>query len=385
MKFAHNVIAVAVVSSLVGSTVSQECFNRGKKNYSLAWAAQGANFFDDWNFGEQDFTNGAVRYVNRSEATQDKLTQAFGNHAIVKPGVIEQDDKGARRKSIRLSTEKSWTYFLVAMKFSHTPFGCGVWPAFWSNGASGNWPRTGELDILEYWNNAKSEVSFHTAISEADGCKLDKAQLKQKGCPHFADVNNKLMPWLAYDCQTDYSTFPPRLGCAPTSDQHTPKTGEEFANNPGVMAAEWTKEYIKVFYIPEAEIPEDLESGSPQPDNWDKYIISYYPFAASEKAHPGSCNLTGQGVSSAQSFVLNIELCGGRGSLEFPFGCNGFSTCRNKQYAGPGDCCTEYMTDDKKSAEALAKNAFFNISYVKVWQQAEKEARSGNADGEIVV
>jgi len=374
----HNVTAMAAAFPVVASEVSSQCFDYSQQNYSLAWAAQGTTFFDDWNFGEQDYTNGAVRYVGRDEAIKDTLTQAFGNHAIVRPGSIESDKDGIRRKSIRLNTKKEFTYFLVAMKYSHAPFGCGVWPAFWTNGADGNWPVSGELDIFEYWNNARSEVSFHTSISKVDGCKLDRAQLNKKGCPHFEDVNKDLRP---YDCQTNYNAFPPRLGCAPSRSKDDRKTGEEYSNNPGVMAAEWTKEFIKVFYIPEAEIPEDLESGAPKPNTWDKYVISYYPFAASEKANPGSCNLTGKGVSSAQSFVLNIELCGGRGSLEFPFMCNGVSTCRNKQYAGPGDCCTQYMTDDKKSAEALAKNAFFNISYIKVWQQAEDD----QAVSEIVV
>jgi len=253
----------------------------------------------------------------------------------------------------------------------------------------GNWPTDGELDILEYWNHAKSEVSFHTVTSKEDGCKLDKAQLTKRGCPQFDDVNNDLLPWLAYNCQTDYTKMPPHLGCAPTSDRHRRFTGEEYANNPGVIAAEWTQEFIKVFYIPEAQIPKDLEAGvSPQPDTWDEWIISYYPFAASERAHPGSCNLSSQSLASPQAFVLNIELCGDRGSLEFPFMCNGMSTCRNKKYAGPGDCCYEYMTDDKKSSEALSKHAFFNISWIKVWQQDQQQATGEAAVGrahEIVV
>lgn len=381
-NFVHDVTAIAAAFSVVESAVSPQCFDYGKKNYSLAWSAQGTTFFDDWNFGEQDFTNGAVRYVGRDEAVKDTLTQAFATHAIVRPGAIERAATGDHRKSIRLNSKKDFTYFLVAMKYSHSPFGCGVWPAFWTSGADGNWPSSGELDIFEYWNNAKSEVSFHTSVSKVDGCKLDKAQLNKKGCPQFDDKNKDLRP---YDCQTNYTAFPPRLGCAPSPDHMVRKTGEEYSNNPGVMAAEWTKEYIKVFYIPEAEIPEDLESGAPKPDTWDKYVISYYPFAASEKAHPGSCNLTGKGVSSAQTFVLNIELCGGRGSLEFPFMCNGISTCRNKNYAGPGDCCTEYMTNDKKSSEAIDNHAFFNISYIKVWQQTEDQAKSGDAVSEIVV
>lgn len=367
-----NLIMCVVVFQVSAAT---ECFDTGAKNYSLEWAAQGSSFFDDWDFGETDYTNGAVRYVGREEARNESLTQVVDEFAILRAGPIEKDSNGARRKSLRLSSSKSFKYFLVAMKFSHTPFGCGVWPAFWSNGASGVWPTDGELDILEYWNHAKSEVSFHTAISETDGCKLDLAQVAKKGCPHFADVNNKFTPWYAGDCQTDYNEFPPRLGCAPTSDQHKLKTGEEYSNSPGVISAEWTEEYIKVFYIPEAQIPKDLESGAPQPDTWDDFIISYYPFAASEKAHPGSCPAAGRGVSAAQAFILNIELCGGRGSLEFPFMCNGPSLCRNHNYAGKGDCCTEYMTDKDKSDKAIAADAFFNISYIKVWQDKKRASK----------
>jgi len=212
--------------------------------------------------------------------------------------------------------------------------------------------------------SAKSEVSFHTVKNPEDGCKLDKKILNQPGCPHFSDVNNLYDPFLQYDCQTNYTAFPPRLGCAPSSDQHERMTGEQYASNPGVIAAEWTREFIKVFYIPEAQIPADLALGvAPKPDNWDQFIISYYPFADSK------CNLTSQSLASPQSFVLNIELCGDRGSLEFPLGCNGLSMCRNKRYAGAGDCCYEYMTDENKSGDALEANAFFNISWIKVWQQ----------------
>lgn len=353
------------------SSASGACFDRTGYNYTLSWAAEGANFFDDWKFGETDYTGGAVRYVSRDTAHRENLTQAFQDYAIVRPGGIENTTR-LQRKSVRLSTHKNWTYFVTAMRFHHTPYGCGVWPAFWSNGASGNWPTDGELDMMEYWNDAVSEVSFHTALSKADGCKLDKAQLRQKGCPQFEDVNNEFLPWQAYDCQTDYAKRPfPRLGCAPTSDQHRPLTGKQYAENPGIIAAEWTHGFIKVFYIPEAEIPEDLTEGNvPRPDTWDKWIISYYPFAASERAHPGTCNLTGQALVSPQSFVLNIELCGDRGSNSFPLsGCNSTLMCRRMEYARPGDCCYDYMTDAKKSSENIATKAFFNISWIKVWQQ----------------
>jgi len=309
---------------------------------------------------------------------RDRLTFATDNYAIVRPGSVEnasdvvQSSPRAQtrraRQSIRLSTKQNWTYFLTAMRYTHVPYGCGVWPAFWSNGASGNWPVDGELDILEYWNHAKSEVSFHTVTSKEDGCRLNSSALNKPDCPHFTDVNNELLPWLRYDCQTNYSLVPPHLGCAPTSNQQIRRTGAEYASTPGVIAAEWTMQFIKVFFIPEAELPADLVNGtSPRPDTWDQFVISYYPFADS------GCNLSSRSLSSPQSLVLNIELCGNRGSLEFPLGCNGVSTCTNKAKAVPGDCCYEYITNTKKSSDALASHAYFNISWIKVWKNTKIE------------
>lgn len=144
------------------------------------------------------------------------------------------------------------------------------------------------------------------------------------------------------------------------------------------------KSTSRFFYIPEAQIPKDLESGAPQPDTWDQFIISYYPFADSEKARPGSCNLTSRSLSSAQSLVLNIELCGQAGSETFPSQCQKpWSRCSRKSSAGKGDCCTEYMTDPAKSDEALARDGFFNISYIKIWQEQQVTPAS-NVDEVIV-
>ena len=372
--FKHVNFQSLVFATLLPVVLSQKerCFEQSLKNYTLSWQAQGVTFFDDWDYGEQDFTGGAVRYLPRDEAMAEKLTVPEENYAILRPGAVENTTR-VQRKSIRLSSAKNWTYYLTAMRYNHVPYGCGVWPAFWSNGASGNWPRDGELDILEHWNGAKSEVSFHTIADKADGCKLDPKQLNKEGCPHFADINNVYLPWLRYDCQTNYSEMPPHLGCAPQSDKHPRKTGQEYADNPGVMAAEWTKDFIKVFYIPETEIPSDLAHGvSPRPDTWDRWILSYYPFAASDKAIPGSCPLTSRSLASAQSFVLNIELCGDRASHEFPWECGGEKyplNCKRQKYATYGDCCYDYMTNAEKSDSALEATAFFNISWIKVWQQ----------------
>ena len=47
------------------------------------------------------------------------------------------------------------------MDARHMPYGCGTWPAWWSNGP--NWPYGGEIDILEGVNAfTQNQVSLHT-------------------------------------------------------------------------------------------------------------------------------------------------------------------------------------------------------------------------------
>lgn len=53
--------------------------------------------------------------------------------------------------SARLNTEKKFTVQYGRIEASiWLPGEIGVWPAFWTLGASGNWPNCGEIDIFEY-------------------------------------------------------------------------------------------------------------------------------------------------------------------------------------------------------------------------------------------
>ena len=60
----------------------------------------------------------------------------------------------------------------------------------------------------------------------------------------------------------------------------------------------------QIFHLPEEEIPSDLDADSPQPDEWDKYLLSYYPFAASEAAS-GECPEPAT-LLNPQVLVLNM-------------------------------------------------------------------------------
>ena len=71
------------------------------------------------------------------------------------------------RKSVRITTDFSYTQGIVVLDAVHMPTGCGTWPAFWSNGP--NWPSGGEIDIVEGVNTyTNDQVTLHTN----PGCAL---------------------------------------------------------------------------------------------------------------------------------------------------------------------------------------------------------------------
>lgn len=66
-------------------------------------------------------------------------------HAILRVETTAQ--VSGNRQSVRLQQPTSFNGGLVILDAVHMPTGCGIWPAFWTNGP--NWPYTGEIDIVE--------------------------------------------------------------------------------------------------------------------------------------------------------------------------------------------------------------------------------------------
>merc|ERR1711920_240144 len=164
-------------------------------------------------------------------------------------------------------------------------------------------------------------------------------------------------------------------------------------SRPGIIAMQRTRGYAKLFFIPEQEIPEDFANDEPKLESWDQWLISYYPFAASEANHPGSCENPEQ-IMTAQRFVFNIAFCGDWASKVW----GSSPSCASKvgpkyvdsnvslpssevatqcravdpqaEYSPQQDCCTRFITDEADTwgaNEYLLQRAFFNISWMKVY------------------
>lgn len=205
------------------------------------------------------------------------------------------------------------------------------------------WPKGGELDILEYANDEQNKVTFH--IDQA--CTLDSKQVDQCAPKDAGTLHSNA-------CETNY--FENKLGCMPKQKQ---LRGDYLANSPGIIAAEWASDHITVFYIPEAEIPADLRSDTPQPSTWGKWVIAYFPFQA------GCKNMMGM-----QELVLNMQLCGDwAGATWKKHSCQAATgkwsgTCQ-VGLSQPSDCCTKWVTSDMAGYQLQSQ--YFDIQSLKVY------------------
>jgi len=324
--------------------------------YKLNWEAKGESFFDTFEFLKNDDNHGAADYLSKDDALTVGVAKAYGTHAILTAGPASKTKK-YKRTTAKISTKKNWKYFLAAMKYSHVPFGCGVWPAFFTLAPNAKWPYGGEVDILEYVNSDVSKASVHGGES----CTLNAQATQKYGKMPDRNAMN-------YDCVTKY---PSKLGCAPNKWM---KTGQAWSNSPGVIAMQWTDEFIKIFFFPEDEVPEGFDSDSPEPDTWDtKYLFSYYPLKES------GCS---SNFMQEQQLIMQVNFCGDwagkvwgqdRTCKHLISGCRSVDPLR--EYAPAQDCCTQFISDETqihKTQDYLSERAFFNISWMKVYQQDEQ-------------
>eukprot|EP00445_Apocalathium_hangoei_P094121 CAMPEP_0204245514 /NCGR_PEP_ID=MMETSP0361-20130328/97669_1 /ASSEMBLY_ACC=CAM_ASM_000343 /TAXON_ID=268821 /ORGANISM="Scrippsiella Hangoei, Strain SHTV-5" /LENGTH=481 /DNA_ID=CAMNT_0051218719 /DNA_START=82 /DNA_END=1527 /DNA_ORIENTATION=- len=349
----------------------------GDGKYRLDWEAKGTNFFEGFDFLTTDGNHGASDFVGSYEdAKKAGVAVATGSHAILRAG--PRSSHHFKRLTGKIATKKTWKHFLAAVRFTHVPYGCGVWPAFFTLGAGVEWPSGGEMDILEYVNDQGSMTSFHTTKQ----CKLDPAQVNKYGSMPDANLvannNNN------YNCLTKYCATCTSLGCAP--NKMPLLTGQQWASRPGVFAMQRTDSFAKLFFIPDADLPGDLSADEPTPEAWDRWIISYYPFGDSAATCPQPDD-----IMAPQMFILQVAFCGDWASKVWGDSptCsrtgptfNARATKHNLQpgqcravdplaeYAPQQDCCTQFITDadgQYQTDDYLHERAFFNISWFKVF------------------
>jgi len=78
------------------------------------------------------------------------------------------------------SPPAAWQYGRLELR-ARIDTGAGLWPAFWTTGVVGQWPRNGEIDVLEYYANA-----FTVAALWQAGQRSERATLESLGGADWA-------------------------------------------------------------------------------------------------------------------------------------------------------------------------------------------------------
>jgi beta-glucanase (GH16 family) len=126
-------------------------------------------FFDDftsdqldrsiWNveITGQTVNNEQQAYIDSPETIYIKQGDLITTHSALvihpryRPGYLTPQGKTLDFISGRINTrgKMEFIYGNVSARML-LPAGTGLWPAFWAIGASGEWPESGEIDIMEY-------------------------------------------------------------------------------------------------------------------------------------------------------------------------------------------------------------------------------------------
>ncbi|KAH9852517.1 concanavalin A-like lectin/glucanase domain-containing protein [Lenzites betulinus] len=308
--------------------------------YDLVRDYSGKNFFDGWDFyGFWDnLTLSQVWWVNETRATSENLAYVndAGRAIIRVDNTTNLPPNMPNRDTIRITTKDFFDYgSLLVFDATHLPYGCSVWPAFWTKGV--NWPFDGEIDIVEGINLMTSnQMAVHTT----QGCKTDNS-IVQTGTIGFTDCSQG-------------------SGC--TVHETKPNSfGEDFGKNGGgVWATQYDVAGVFIWYWPRADVPPELTNNASTID------ISQWGTPSAAFPVTPACNVTQ--FFTPQQIVLDIALCGDWAGVQSIYQSSCPGTCN---VTGPGSPAYD--------------NAWFEVNYVRAYTTGAPVPTSSIATSTSVV
>jgi len=296
----YPVSALNVIPNLVTSSWQRDKPQLERRgSITQIWVPEdtymGNTFFDGFTFFDfTDPTSGFVQYVNSTVAFEKGLALVNENNQVI----MRTDNttwlpENGFRESVRISSIKSYNSGLFILDLTHAPWGCSVWPAFWTVGP--NWPNQGEIDIFEGVHiNRQNQITWHTG----NNCNLT------------VPANFTGIPSNHTNC---YSSPADNSGCA-VIDASIASYGPDFDRlNGGVYVMKWDELSIAIWFFYRASIPADIIQGAPDPTGWG------LPAA---QLLPNDCDLASH--FSDHQIVFDITTCGDWAGASFATsGCPG--------------------------------------------------------------
>ncbi|KIM42972.1 glycoside hydrolase family 16 protein [Hebeloma cylindrosporum] len=297
--------------------------------YNMVKEYSGTNFFDEWTFYDNydNLTNGDVVFLSASQAFASKsaFVDSSTKHAIISVDNSSTVTFNYKRNSVRIQTNTRYGVGSIwAADMLHVPYGCSVWPAWWS--CSPTWPIGGEIDTFEGVNMmTKNVMALHTL----EGCK-------QVGQNQSSTLVNST------DCSylQDYNK-----GCI-TTDPRSASYGAAFAaGGGGVFVTEYAESGISIWFFPRKNVPTVLSSNSSTIDTATLGVpVGNWPSTQCNSAE----------FFDAQYLIFDITLCGGFAGVPAVFG----ETCR-------GSCYKDHVVGNGSNYA----QAYFEIASVRVFSK----------------
>lgn len=126
------------ISRLLGASLFADEFDVDGLPDEDAW---------DYDIGGNGWGNGELQYYTNADIDNARVEDG----QLIITAMDEQINNNAY-SSARLKSKNSWTYGRFEIKAT-LPYGRGTWPAIWmlpSGNQYGNWPNSGEIDIMEH-------------------------------------------------------------------------------------------------------------------------------------------------------------------------------------------------------------------------------------------
>ncbi|KAI9636099.1 concanavalin A-like lectin/glucanase domain-containing protein [Dioszegia hungarica] len=219
----------------------------------------------------------------------------------------------------------------------HMPYGCSVWPAFWTQGP--NWPNGGEIDIVEGINQQQGN---QIAVHAASGCTATPigqttGSLTQANCAGGAGASGCLF-----------------------KDNNANSFGSAFAAaGGGVYVAELASDGIRVWFMSRSNVPSTLTASSSSIDT----STLGTPVASYSSS---SCNIAQ--LFTPQTLTLTITLCGDWAGNAIQ------ETC--PALVSPQTCYTTYVINEPAQKY---DNAYFEINYVNIYSSTKSNVTGSSA------
>ncbi|EED85542.1 hypothetical protein POSPLDRAFT_120595 [Postia placenta Mad-698-R] len=256
-------------------------YMRRSANYTLQNKFVGEDFLQ-WDFFDQsDPTDGLVHYLDADAATSAGLATVDCNNVTTLAVDANQTvASGGQRNSVRISSPQTYNSGLFIADFQAMPFGCGIWPAYWTVSINATWPDGGEIDVIEGVNlNTENQITLHSGPD----CTL-----------------NNTTPTSGHVLGTQCASGPgDDAGCA-YAQNDTRSFGAGFNQaGGGVFAHLWNSDGVTFWFFARDEIPQDIKSGNPDPSTWGE-AAAIFPSTG--------CDISSHFYDHA--IVLDTTICG---------------------------------------------------------------------------